>query len=109
MIRFHAAAAGQKTKNTCGQAMAMCRMLRTMAGIVVEPPGLATFVAQHQMKLRFINSHPNRVRTFQRRPECQQTGKNLAWPKQDRQQTERCPNTREARSDHRASVTGHDD
>jgi len=109
MIRLHAAPAGQKTKDAGGQPMAMRRMLRMMVWIVVGPPGLAALVAQHQMELRSINSHPNGVRTFERRSECQQTGKNLAWPKQDRQQTERCPNSREARNDHRASVAGHDD
>ena len=109
MIRLQAAPARQQTENTGGQPMAMCRMLRMMAGIVVGPPRLAAFVAQHEMELRFINPHSNRVRSFERRPERQQTGQYLPWPKQDRQQTERCPNSREARSDHRASVAAHDD
>ena len=104
MIRLQAAAARQKTKNTGRQPMAMRRMLRMMAGIVVGPPGLTAFVAWHQMELRFLNPHSNRVRSFKRCSERQQTGQYLPWPKQDRQQTKHRPNTREAGSDQRASV-----
>jgi hypothetical protein len=108
MIRLHAAPAGQKTKNIGSQPVPMRRMLRMMAWIVVGPTGLAAFVTQHEMELRSINANPNRVGTFQRRPKCQQAGKHLPWPEEDCHEAKYCSDTREALSDQRAVIAGHD-
>ena len=65
MIRLHTTPGGQKAENTSGQAVAMRRMLRMMARIIVGPTDLTSFVAQHQMELGLIHPNSNGVRTFQ--------------------------------------------
>lgn len=107
VIGLQAARTNQKAKNSGGGPMVMGGVLRMMPGIVVRTIRVTAFVAQHEMEMRMIHSHAHCVRSLQRRPQRQQSRKDLTWPEHNRDETKHRSHPRAEGSTQEASVVSH--